>query len=220
MLGALTMLVRAFVTRTATTATDGSWSAADSACAASETSSSSGTCYWAWYRSGSSISGQADYSAWTAHFTFEALPRWPQARAGPSRPTPASRSAPTYFSPRTMPLSSTAIRSERVCVIAKDVQIMADDWHCLSIGGLSWPRSIPGVIGDDVRIAAHVTILKGSVIRDGCVVAAGPVVTGRFDEPGCLLVGGPAGRQKGCQWIGLRQRTHGPNGIIALFLQR
>lgn len=107
----------------------------------------------------------------------------------------------TYFSPRTMLLSSTAITIGAGCAIAWDVQIMDDDWHDLIIDGLPRPRPVPVVIGDDVWIASRVTILKGSVIPDGCVVAAGSVVTGRFDEPGCLLAGSPARvARKGVKW--------------------
>lgn len=44
------------------------------------------------------------------------------------------------------------------------------------------------IIGDDVWIAAHVTILKGVIIGSGAVIAAGSVVT--RDVPERAVVGG------------------------------
>lgn len=47
-------------------------------------------------------------------------------------------------------------------------------------------------IGDGVWCAAKVTILPGVKIADGCVIAAGAVVTKDLDEPNCLYGGVPA----------------------------
>jgi acetyltransferase-like isoleucine patch superfamily enzyme len=49
----------------------------------------------------------------------------------------------------------------------------------------------PIVIGDDVWIGAHCTILKGVVLGTGCVVAAGAVVTSDVD-PYTVVAGTPA----------------------------
>lgn len=117
----------------------------------------------------------------------------------------------TYFSPRTMLRSTTAITIGARCAIAWDVHIIDDDWHDLIIDGLPRPRPLPVAIGDDVWIAARVTILKGVVIPDGCVVAAASVVTGRFDEPGCLLAGSPARVvRRGIKWTSPRRDTANP----------
>jgi len=52
--------------------------------------------------------------------------------------------------------------------------------------------SAPITIGDDVWIGAHAIILKGVVLGDGCVVAAGAVVTRGDYAPGSILAGNPA----------------------------
>lgn len=47
------------------------------------------------------------------------------------------------------------------------------------------------VLGDDVWLGAHVTVLPGARIGDGCVVAAGAVVRGTV-APGTIVGGAPA----------------------------
>ena len=56
---------------------------------------------------------------------------------------------------------------------------------------------LPIVIGNDVWIAAHCTILKGVVIGDGAVVAAGSVVT--HDVPPYTVVAGVPARVLKCR---------------------
>ena len=46
----------------------------------------------------------------------------------------------------------------------------------------------PIIIGDDCRLAANVTVCGGAVIGNGCVIAAGSVVTGAI--PPTSLAGG------------------------------
>lgn len=47
-------------------------------------------------------------------------------------------------------------------------------------------------IGDDVWVGANATILKGAHLGDGCIVAAGAVVTRGEYPPGSILAGNPA----------------------------
>lgn len=48
------------------------------------------------------------------------------------------------------------------------------------------------IIGDNVWIAAHVDILKGSEIPSGCIVAYRACVLGKFTEENCIIAGFPA----------------------------
>jgi len=52
--------------------------------------------------------------------------------------------------------------------------------------------SAPILIGEDVWIGANAIILKGVVLGDGCVVAAGAVVTRGHYAPGSIIAGNPA----------------------------
>jgi acetyltransferase-like isoleucine patch superfamily enzyme len=47
-------------------------------------------------------------------------------------------------------------------------------------------------IGNKVWLGCNVTLLKGSIIPDGCVVAANSLVNSKFDIPNTLLAGSPA----------------------------
>jgi hypothetical protein len=70
------------------------------------------------------------------------------------------------------------------------VIIMDTDFHVA--GDRSGrPQSEPIVIGVGVRIGSHVTVLRGSEIGDGAVVAAGSVVAGKI-RGGAMVSGVPA----------------------------
>lgn len=74
------------------------------------------------------------------------------------------------------------------CAIANGVQILDNNWHKLS-GGAAHQQPIS--IGNHVWIATNAIILPGVHIGDGCVIAAGAVVT--HDVPDkCLVAGVPA----------------------------
>jgi acetyltransferase-like isoleucine patch superfamily enzyme len=87
------------------------------------------------------------------------------------------------------------------CAIGWNVQIMDDDYHDLVFEGRQ-PVANNGVtIGEHVWIGSNVTMLKNTVIPNGCVVAAGSLVNQKFDEPNCLIGGSPARvLRKNVQW--------------------
>lgn len=73
-------------------------------------------------------------------------------------------------------------------IIAWDVFITDSDWH-----DVSWDkRADPVLIGDHVWISHDVSILKGSIIPDGCVVGAKSLVTGSNYTKKALIAGIPA----------------------------
>ena len=47
-------------------------------------------------------------------------------------------------------------------------------------------------VGDHVWIGTRVTVLKGTVIPDDCIVGACALVSGTFEEPNCVIAGVPA----------------------------
>lgn len=49
------------------------------------------------------------------------------------------------------------------------------------------------IIGKNCWIGAKVTILDGTIVGDGCVVAAGAVLTGKTYDKGTIIAGVPAG---------------------------
>lgn len=74
-------------------------------------------------------------------------------------------------------------------------------WHCMFLDEdfhhIDYedrkPAGAKGItIGEHVWIGARSTIHQGTVIADGCVVAANSVVRGLFTQPNCLLGGNPA----------------------------
>lgn len=81
----------------------------------------------------------------------------------------------------------------RACLVGSDTLLMNSDMHSiidLDGGGRINPaRDV--VVGDDVWLAANVTVLKGSTIGRGSVVGFGAVVTGSL-PPHSLSAGSPA----------------------------
>lgn len=77
------------------------------------------------------------------------------------------------------------------CAISWGCQFLDEDFHEVQYAGkVSKPHPIE--IGDHVWIGCNVTVLKGSKIPDGCVVASGSVVRSRFETKNALIAGNPA----------------------------
>jgi tetrahydrodipicolinate N-acetyltransferase len=77
------------------------------------------------------------------------------------------------------------------CTLSWNVQILDNDFHKLTIGGVEQPMTAPIHIGDRVWIGTGAIVLKGVTIGDGAVVAAGAIVTGDV-APGAIVAGIPA----------------------------
>lgn len=88
-------------------------------------------------------------------------------------------------------LCGTGVRIGADCTISWDVQILDNDFHSLTVGGVQRPSRAPVVIGDRVWIGTRAVVLKGVTIGTGAVVAAGALVT--KDVPaGAIVAGVPA----------------------------
>jgi maltose O-acetyltransferase len=80
----------------------------------------------------------------------------------------------------------------RDCLLGTYVMIMDNDFHRLEPERrLELPPSAPIKIGDNVWLGARTIVLKGVTIGDGCVVAAGSLVTKSL-PPRVLAAGTPA----------------------------
>lgn len=90
-------------------------------------------------------------------------------------------------------------------VIGGNVKIIDNDFHPIEadkrnelmlgvapeVGERSeWIGTKPVVIGRDCFIGTNSIILKGTILGDGCVVGAGAVVSGKFED-NCVIVGNP-----------------------------
>lgn len=61
-------------------------------------------------------------------------------------------------------------------------------------------------IGKNCFLGCNSIVLKGTVLGDGCVVGAGAVVSGKFEE-NCVIAGNPAKRKR--EWKRVRSRKIG-----------
>jgi len=80
--------------------------------------------------------------------------------------------------------------------IGGNAKILDNDFHPLEIEARNADikekiGTRPVVIGKNCFIGCNALILKGTKLGDGCVVGAGAVVSGKFDE-NCVIAGNPA----------------------------
>jgi len=79
-------------------------------------------------------------------------------------------------------------------VIARDGTIRNHDKHTIIDLETKSPANPPEsvVLGNHLWLTQRVTVLKGTHLNDGCIVANLAVVSGDFKEPNCLVAGVPA----------------------------
>ncbi|MDT7570388.1 MAG: hypothetical protein QOE05_562 [Actinomycetota bacterium] len=77
------------------------------------------------------------------------------------------------------------------CTFSWDVQVLDNDFHAITVGGVQQPATAPVVIGDRVWVGTRAVVLKGVTIGDGAVVAAGAIVT-KDVPPNAVVAGIPA----------------------------
>lgn len=87
------------------------------------------------------------------------------------------------------------------CLFSRGIRVWGMDGHTIrrADGSLNHGRGIR--IGKRVWVGMNACITKNSVIADDCIVGYGSVVSGRFEEPGCVIAGAPAAvRSRGVTW--------------------
>jgi acetyltransferase-like isoleucine patch superfamily enzyme len=97
----------------------------------------------------------------------------------------------SYINARCLIVSMHSIVIGSGSLVSWDVMIIDDNFHQIQYAGREM-RSPEIIIGKRVWIGARSTILSGTQIADGCVVAANSVVAGVFTIPNCLIAGNPA----------------------------
>lgn len=80
------------------------------------------------------------------------------------------------------------------CMFSYDIDLRCSDSHAIydSTSGQRLNPPAPVVIGDHVWVGTRATLLKGTMLAEGSIVAATATVTGAFDEPGVIVAGSPA----------------------------
>lgn len=102
----------------------------------------------------------------------------------------------SYINPESIIICHSSITIGKDCAISWKVELIDDDLHTIYDTDdkvLNPSRQI--VIGNKVWIGAGAKILKGSVIGDGAIIAAGSIVTGVVDS-NSLYAGIPAKKIK------------------------
>ena len=97
----------------------------------------------------------------------------------------------TFVNAFTIVYATRSIRIGADCAISWRCEIYDSQYHDLRYEGRR-PDRRSVVIGDHVWIGAGVRILDGTALGDGCVVAAGSIVSGTF--PARTLIGGAPAR--------------------------
>lgn len=98
-------------------------------------------------------------------------------------------------------ICSSDIVFGKQCLISWDVLLMDDDQHRIlddSNNVINNPKSI--VIGDNVWIGCRVTVLKGTEIPNGNVIAAGSLICGKHTEPDAVITSEKRVIRCGVKW--------------------
>lgn len=96
-----------------------------------------------------------------------------------------------YIGPENSFIIYNGIIIGKDCNISWGCQFLDDDFHHLNFENKKTKNKVIN-IGEHVWIGCNVSVLKGTQIASGCVVAANSVVSGDFLEKNCLIAGTPA----------------------------
>lgn len=77
------------------------------------------------------------------------------------------------------------------CAISWNCQFLDNDFHHIEYEGKK-EKSNSIIIGDNVWIGSGVSIYKGTIVPNGCVIASNSVVRGVFENENSIISGNPA----------------------------
>lgn len=87
-------------------------------------------------------------------------------------------------------------------LVGWSVKILDSDNHTIFASGKEKPSSKEIEIGNHVWIASYADILKGTKVKDNCVVAYRALLTKAYDEENALIGGSPAKIiEKNIKWV-------------------
>ena len=79
------------------------------------------------------------------------------------------------------------------CLLSWNILVMDTDEHPVyDEEGNHINHDQPITIGNKVWIGCRSTILKGTVVVDGCIIGAGTLANKKFKEKNCIIAGSPA----------------------------
>ena len=78
------------------------------------------------------------------------------------------------------------------CMFSRNIKIMTSDGHDILEGNKRINQAKDIVLEDNVWLSDNVTLLKGSYIGEGSVVAINSTVTKEFKEKNIIIAGNPA----------------------------
>lgn len=91
-------------------------------------------------------------------------------------------------------IEGTKIEVGSDCLFSSNIRFRTGDSHSI-IDSESGERINPSadiVIGEHVWVGSNVTCLKGVEVASNCIVGTSALLTKKYSEPGCVLVGIPA----------------------------
>lgn len=98
----------------------------------------------------------------------------------------------SYINPFTKVIIMNGLEIGDSCAISWNCQFLDSDFHQLKYAGKKEPGLNTINIGNHVWIGSSVFVYKGTIIPNGCVIAANSVVRGIFEEENTLIAGNPA----------------------------
>lgn len=98
----------------------------------------------------------------------------------------------TYLNSNTSLQCEERIDIGRDVFVGWDVRIRDTDGHTIYENGIKKPKVKPVIVEDKAWLTSNVTLLKGTYITTGSIVACNSLVCGlKMDEPNCLVAGSP-----------------------------
>jgi acetyltransferase-like isoleucine patch superfamily enzyme len=98
----------------------------------------------------------------------------------------------SYINPFTKVVIMNGLEIGNNCAISWNCQFLDSDFHQIQYEGKKELNFNAISIGSRVWIGSHVSVFKGTIIPDGCVIASNSVVKGVFEEENTLIAGNPA----------------------------